>query len=67
MAKQLAPTQESFSIISEWSLLPNPNIHDPVFILTDEVDLFLNVLHLGLELEMRMDDPLPHVCVFVQL
>lgn len=50
MVKQLASTQESLSIISGWSFMRNPNIHDPVFILTDEVDLFPNVLNLGLQL-----------------
>lgn len=65
MAKQLAQTQESLSIISGWSLLPNPNIHDPVFLLTDEADLFLHVLYLRLELEMSMEYPLPHACVFL--
>lgn len=67
MAQQLAPTQEFHSIICGWSHLPNPNIHNSVFILTAEVDLFLNVLHQGLGLEMGMGYPLPHACVFVQL
>lgn len=38
-----------------------------VFILTAKAGLFLNVLHLDLELERRTEYSLPHFCVFVQL
>lgn len=67
MAQELAPTQEPLSMICGRSHLRNPDIHDSVCTLTAEVDLFLSVLHQGLESEMGMGYPLPHACDFVQL